>query len=360
MNKPIKILHVIYALSGGGAERQLQLLIKQAPKGYKHAVLCAETRDADLDTLDAEIFLHHRKGKFDWALYRSSYKAIKSFNPDVIHLWLPPVLTIPTMVMGTLFRKPMIFSYRSRMSFDRPLNIIEYVLAFLFSKKVISNNDVKQSTGFYQFLYKIKKGIVLPNGLDFSEVVPKDSFYIRDSEPVKMIVVGRLVKEKNILNLINALALLPREKCWILNIYGEGYLKQECVDLATRLGLSDRIVFNPFDKNIYAKIKDSDLLVMPSISEGMPNVLVEALSIKVPVVASNIPAIMAVVEDSSAIILVDPLSIQSIADGIAQYLDDQSQFIENVDKGFMIAKKYDSQLMSLNYHKEYDNLISGI
>jgi glycosyltransferase involved in cell wall biosynthesis len=359
MNKPIKVLHVIYALSGGGAERQLQLLIKRAPDGYKHAVLCAETRDVELNKLNAEIFLHQRKGKFDWALYRSSYKAIKSFCPDVIHLWLPPVLTIPVMVVGALFRKPMIFSYRSRMSFDRLLNIIEYGLALFFSTKVISNNDVRQSTKLYQFLYNIKNGIVLPNGLDFSEVLQKDKFHVRESEPVKMIVVGRLVKEKNILNLINALALLPTKNNWLLNIYGEGYLKQECINLATSLGLLDRIIFNAFDKNIYAKIKDSDLLVMPSISEGMPNVLVEALSIKIPVVASNIPAIMAVVEDSQAVILVDPHNVQSIADGIEQYLNNQSQFIGNVDKGFMIAKKYDSQLMSLNYHKEYDNLISG-
>ncbi|MEQ1637429.1 MAG: hypothetical protein ABL903_12110, partial [Methylococcales bacterium] len=209
MSKQLRILHFIYALSGGGAERQLQFLLKYAPENSSHGVLCVEPGDIDLSKFGAEVFVHQRQGKFDWGLYHTCYKTIKTFKPDVLHLWLPPVLTIPAMSIGALLKKPMIFSYRSRMSFERPLMVLEYVLALLFSKKVISNNSVLQSAKHYQLLYHCKNGITLSNGLDFSVIGKKNDFEVKHNKPIKMIFVGRLVKEKNIINLILALDKIP-------------------------------------------------------------------------------------------------------------------------------------------------------
>jgi glycosyltransferase involved in cell wall biosynthesis len=355
MQKSIKVLHVIYALSGGGAERQLEFLVNNAPQDSEHGVLCV-----DLANYGAQVFVHKRQGKFDWGLYQTCFKTIKSFKPDVIHLWLPPVITIPAMLTAKCLRKPIIFSYRNLMHFDRLLAVIEYLLACVFSQKVISNNLIDQSKKPYQWLYKLKNGLTIHNGLDFRLIEQKEDHAIKINEPIKLIFVGRLVEQKNILNLIRALSKITINQQWTLDIFGEGNLKSAALNLVQELELHGQVFFHGFEKAIYKKLLSSDLLLMPSILEGMPNVLVEALAIKIPVVTSNIPSVIDVVGESGAVILIDPNSIESITKGIEKYMNNQKYFIENLQIGLEIAKNYNATLMSAKYHEVYQQLSNAL
>ncbi|MFW5444430.1 MAG: glycosyltransferase [Methylococcaceae bacterium] len=357
MAKPLKVLHVIYALSGGGAERQLQLLLKNAKNSTTHGVLCVEPRDAELSSLGAEIFVHQRQGKFDFGLYLTCYKTIKSFQPDVVHLWLPAVITIPAMLTAALLKKSIIFSYRRRMNFFRLLSVLEYIFALFLVKKVISNNAVSQSTGYYQLLYKHKSGVTIANGLDFSVIHKKTDHQVKVDKPINMIFVGRLVQEKNILNLVRALAGIPKNKQWKLDVFGEGDLQQQTMDLVKQLDLEKNIIFHGFEKSIYLKLAQSDLLLMPSNTEGMPNVLVEALATTIPVVASNIPSIIDIVSDTGAVILVESDKVESITKGIVTYMDHQNTYIENTSIGLRISKKFDVASMSEKYNEQYNSLL---
>ena len=359
MEKKIKILHVIYALSGGGAERQLQLLLKYSSPKSIHGVLCVDTRGIDCFSSDVQFFVHTRRGKFDLGIFLTCYKTIKMFQPNVVHVWLPPVITIPAMLMAASQGKKIIFSYRNRMSFIRYLSFFEYVVALFFSSKVISNNSVLQSTKYYRFLYKLKNGTTIPNGVDFSLIQKKVNSDFSKKNIVNMVFVGRLVKDKNILNLLMALELLPKNRLWKLDVFGEGDLKHEASELANQLGLSDRIVFHGFDKSIYLQLAKSDLLLMPSRKEGMPNVLLEALATKVPIVASDISSITDIVGRSGVVILIDPHKPTSIAKGILAYMDNQKSFIQNTCAGSKIAESYDAKLMSDRYQKEYVCLLRG-
>ncbi len=357
MVKPIKVLHVIYALSGGGAERQLQLLLKYTHPNTIHGVLCVESRYVELENLNAEVFLHQRQGKFDFGLYLTCFKTIKSFQPDIVHLWLPAVITIPAMLSAALQNKPVIFSYRRRMSFHRFLSTIEYIFALFFVKKVISNNEVSQSVKCYQLLYRYKSGVTIPNGLDFSVIQKKINHQVKVDKPISILFVGRLVQEKNILNLVRALAQIPENKQWTLDIFGDGNLKKEALDLVGRQGLDNLVFFHGFEKSIYSKLAQCDLLLMPSNTEGMPNVLVEAMAAKIPVVASNISSIVNIVGDTGAVILVDPENVESIAYGILNYMDNQSIYIKNTSIGLNLAKKFDVEIMCEKYNEEYETLL---
>lgn len=359
MNTEIRVLHVIYALSGGGAERQLQFLIKHAPATSKHAVLCVEPRNVELKGEDTECFVHVRKGKFDWGLYYSCHDAINKFRPDVIHVWLPPVISIPSLVMAALHHKPVIFSYRNLMRFRRFQDVVEYFVALLCSTKVIANNSINQSTWPYRMLYRLKNGCTIPNGLDFSALTHKSYLPVKaNSQVVNLIFIGRLVEQKNILNLIRALALLSVEFCWVLNVYGEGNQKASAIKLATELGIIQRIVFHGFEPNIFAKLAESDLLIMPSVREGMPNVLIEAMATPIPIVASEIAAITGIVKNSNAVILVNPYDAKSIATGISKYFYDPLFYNNNLEIGAKIALQYDAKTMSYRYYDEYKKLAS--
>lgn len=355
----MKVLHVIYALSGGGAERQLRLLFKYAPANISYGVFCVDSCDADADlrAWNVECFRHQRRGRFDWGLFLSCYDVIKRFKPDVIHIWLPPVISIPALLVSIFYSHPVIFSYRNLMRFRRPLDVIEYFFALFFSNKIISNNPALQSSWPYRMLYSLKHGSLIHNGLDFSLLSPKKNFLTEIGRPVRLIFVGRLVEQKNILNLIRALVLLPSEYPWLLDVYGDGEQRDIAAQLAIILGISQNIKFHGFETNIFAKLAESDLLVMPSIYEGMPNVLIEAMATPVPVVTSEIESIVDVVEESGAVILVDPLDPKSIADGILKYLSAPDYYINRLNIGIEISSRYEAAMMSRRYYEEYQRLI---
>lgn len=357
MSSKIRILHVIYALSGGGAERQLKLLIKYAPAESSHAIFCVNPDDVDTKEWRAKFFVHRRRRMIDLELFRTCRNCILRYSPDVIHVWLPPVITIPAMLMSSMQGRPVIFSYRNLMRFRRFLDVVEYCVALFCSTRVVSNNLICQSSFAYRLLYYLKKGCTIPNGFDFTilnrqlRIIRKSSLFFR------FIFVGRLVEQKNILYLIQALSLLPNKYTWQLNVYGEGIQKPDAIKLATELGIIQHIVFHGFESDIYPKIAESDLLIMPSIAEGMPNVLIEALSMNVPVVASSIPSILDVVGDSQVAILVDPNDPRDIADGIQMYMDNQDMYINKAKQGFFVVKKHDACTMSIKYHNEYKKIV---
>ena len=126
---------------------------------------------------------------------------------------------------------------------------------------------------------------------------------------------------------------MSREYTWQLNVYGEGDQKTQAIKLASELNIIQNIAFHGFEPDIYAKIAESDLLIIPSIREGMPNVLIEAMAIGVPVVVSGITAIKDIVKSSNVVILVNSTDPKSIATGISKYSDNADFYIDNFNIG---------------------------
>lgn len=100
-----------------------------------------------------------------------------------------------------------------------------------------------------------------------------------------VLAIGDLNANKNHKALIEALPCLPdRVK---ICIAGEGPLRQELSELAVRLGVSDRVAFLGFRKDIAALLNACDLFCLPSKREGLPVSLIEALATGTPVLASD-------------------------------------------------------------------------
>lgn len=98
---------------------------------------------------------------------------------------------------------------------------------------------------------------------------------------------GRLERQKNVALLIKAFALmLPEAECRLL-IVGEGSEENILKEQASQLGISDRLTFHPFLSNPFAAMRRCGLVVLSSIYEGAPNVLIEAMACGTQVVSTN-------------------------------------------------------------------------
>lgn len=109
---------------------------------------------------------------------------------------------------------------------------------------------------------------------------------IKENEKV-ILSVGELIKRKNHEMIIRALSNL-QEQNYVYLICGRGVLMKHLIDLSVRLGIQEKVKFLGFRKDIVEICKAADLFVFPSIHEGLPVALMEAMACGVPCIASDV------------------------------------------------------------------------
>jgi N-acetylgalactosamine-N,N'-diacetylbacillosaminyl-diphospho-undecaprenol 4-alpha-N-acetylgalactosaminyltransferase len=103
-----------------------------------------------------------------------------------------------------------------------------------------------------------------------------------------ILAVGRLMKVKNFEMLIRAYAVSGLSRNLV--IAGDGPRRAALEEIARACGVADRVVFTGFVKNPYALMRQADLFVQSSDTEGFPNALVEAMAVGIPVISTNAPS----------------------------------------------------------------------
>jgi hypothetical protein len=130
--KKVRVLHCIFSLSGGGAERQLCLLAGASDRyGVASAIFHMSTEEAVQPGVQTYNF--HRSRKFDLKVFSAIFEAARKFDAQLFHTWLPPSVTIPTMLVARAMGKPCVFSYRNAMRFRHPVAVLEYLVATAIS-----------------------------------------------------------------------------------------------------------------------------------------------------------------------------------------------------------------------------------
>jgi glycosyltransferase involved in cell wall biosynthesis len=134
-------------------------------------------------------------------------------------------------------------------------------------------------------------------------------------------VIGRLSEEKGVDVFLHACHRLQSQgHAFTACVAGDGPQRDVLHALAGRLGLRDRVMFLGQLDSAAGLYPQLDLLVIPSRSEGMPNVLLEALGADVPVVSTRVGAVPDVLQDAAAGVLVQPDDPEGLAAGILEAL----------------------------------------
>jgi glycosyltransferase involved in cell wall biosynthesis len=310
----IRVLHCIHSLRGGGAERQLNLLAEYSRHSQiSHAVFCVSSAGLQPGSVFMPVFEASSKARWNWKLGKDLLAVIGRFRPHVVHCWLPASMTVPAMLLARLRGKRVVFSFRNQMIFNRPLAVLEWLVALLFSNAVISNTPVEDCAPQFRFLYRLKRGVHIPNGASSVGTPGKSSWRIAAGEPLRILFVGRLAPDKNVDCVLTALTKVP-ELSWRLTICGVGGEADRLRQKARDFGIDAHIDWLGFRDDVPMLMARSDVLVLPSWREGTPNVVMEAMMIGLPCIVSRIAGNLALLGNSEAALLFDPSSPGELAE----------------------------------------------
>lgn len=158
----------------------------------------------------------------------------------------------------------------------------------------------------------------------------------RASTPPRLVSVGRLSPEKGYAGLLSALAALVAEgRDFALTIVGGGPAADAVREQAATLGLAEKIEFTgPLpERSTLARMAEADIFVLPSLMEGLPVVLIEALALQLPVVASRVAGIPELVEDDVTGRLFTASDWDDLKRALGALIDDRKAWIRLGEAG---------------------------
>lgn len=174
--------------------------------------------------------------------------------------------------------------------------------------KICVRNSVVTVGVSEEIVWKLRKSfpryknrfVFIPNGVsaDFFSVARPSSLY---SSSLRLLYVGNLVPSKGVDVLIRAMALIDKNESLELTIAGDGPQKKELKNLIFKCGLMEKVkIIGPVaSKDVPDLMSTHNTLILPSYSEGRPNVVLEAMAAGIPVIGTDIKSIRELVQDGT-------------------------------------------------------------
>jgi glycosyltransferase involved in cell wall biosynthesis len=153
---------------------------------------------------------------------------------------------------------------------------------------------------------------------------------------------------RHILNIVNDLKFL---------VVGDGPLRKPLEKKSEELGIKKHVIFLGQRKDIPELLMAMDIFVLPSIKEGLPMALLEAMAAKRPVIATRVGAIPKVIENKDTGVLVEPKDISGLRDAIINLLSDPGRMDLLAREGFRrVCTNFSSDEMGKHYLKLYKEI----
>ena len=349
----MKVLHLIQRSQLRGAEIFASQLASHINRSGNTAVIVSLfPGNADLPFNGNIISLNgNSKGRFhDIQAWKKLAQIIREEKPDVIQANAGDTLKY-AVFSKILYRwkQPIIFRNASTISLYIKTwsQKVWNSFLFYFVHKIISVSNTSALDFSRLFPAYKNKVITIPIGIEHGEIPEAtngkapERVQLNGQGP-RIVHVGGFSFEKNHAGLLEIFHLvLSREPAASLYLVGDGPLKQKTEETARAKGLASNVKFCGFQNNAMQYIRGADVLVLPSIIEGLPGVLLEAFYCKIPVVAYDVGGIKEIVKNNKTGRLIPKGDAQGFANAILEAL----QKTEKNQK--LIANAYD--LVITNY-----------
>ncbi|MDN3641071.1 glycosyltransferase [Lutimonas halocynthiae] len=328
-----RIVFFLPNLNGGGAERVSVNYLRQLnSKNFEIFLILVKKNGDLLELIPKEIKIFELNSKSIITTLMSFKKIILKLNPDVLYstLYRTNIAIYLTLIMGVSNVKVVLRSPNLPSVYYKNNNV-SYIfklflkLSFRRADLIIAQTDEMKIDLISVFNLNSNKIKVLMNPIDkkLIEEQIEGSHYPYEKGFVNVIAAGRIVYEKGFDVLIHSFKSVieknDRFRLYILGNDFEGY-QNSLQHLINVEGLNDYIYFLGFKKDSFKYYFHSDLFVLSSRNEGMPNVVLENLYLNKPIIATKcLESIAKLIKDGKNGILVEVEDEVSMAEAILNY-----------------------------------------
>ena len=292
---------------------------------------------------------HLGRSKYDPRALFDIIKVVKSLNISLIHTHGYGADNFGRAA-GFLLRIPTIVHSHDENS-NYPFH--QYLADLLFkrfTKKTIAvSESVKESCVKKRNMSR-DRIFVIHNGIPINELINPEEEQIQKEKKnyninpdAKVIgTVARLREEKGVKFIIKSMPkILDVFPNIILYIAGDGPLRQELENLSKDIGVGNKVIFTGFQRDIAKVLSVIDIFVASSLTEGFGLVVVEAMAMAKPIVATKVGGILEILKDGETGLFIPPKDPESLAEKIIYLLQNEEKARYLGEKAKEESKRYD-------------------
>ncbi|MBW2045128.1 MAG: glycosyltransferase [Deltaproteobacteria bacterium] len=337
----IKVIYFLNSMVRAGAEEHVLSLLRNLNReSFEPVLVCPQElidlMKEDLKKIDVRAYSICIRRWRNLREIKKFIEIVKLERPDIVHphlffatRFVAPITKfakVPVVIETAHLREAWRKGIKRMYAVDRFFyRFVDKIIAVSGAVKNYLINDKKLPA---------EKISVIHNGVDLKRLQRLKSDYSDEkislsSNTFKIGVIGRLEPQKGHKYFLEAVSLLDGKfedvKCLIV---GEGSLKEELADSVQRLGISDRVQFLGYRQDIKDIIAGLDLVVLPSLYEGLPLVALEAQAMGKPMVVTNVDGSPEVVIHNKTGIVIPCKDSQALKEAIEVFLNNRDLAIQ--------------------------------
>ena len=353
----MKVIQVMPNFALAGAEIMCENLVYELRRKDIEVVVVSlfNQRSAITERLEKNgvklIYLDKKLG-LDLSIVGKLCKIFKQENPDVVHTHrYATQYAIPAAMRAGIKRRVHTVHNIAKKENGRLGRLLNkwffkrhHVIPVALSS-IIQDSIVEE--------YKIKKNKVpiIFNGIDLSKCQTKTDYEVQ--EKFKILHVGRFMEQKNHKGLIDAFDIFHQKyQNGVLQLIGDGELKEEIEKLVNEKGLTESVEFLGLQENVHQYLSAADIFTLPSLYEGVPMTLIEAMGTGLPIVATNVGGIPDMLKNGESAILTE-IDSEQIAKSFSILADDVEKRKSLGEKAKIASVNFSARIMTEKYIEIY-------
>jgi glycosyltransferase involved in cell wall biosynthesis len=328
-NGKINMLHLVNGFAIGGGEMKVLELVQRLDKSRYNITVCSVGQGGPLEPefrkIVERVEIYDKKFSFDFNLVAKVARLMKEqeieilqttlFYADIIGAYAAYLAKVPVVVSWEPVTGP--FAFRHYWSYKLAMQKIDRVVAV--------SEDIRQRV-IHERNLSPEKVLTIHYGVDLEKFAPEDQTLTRGdigvtNDHLVLGTVARFDYPKGHKYLIDAAPEIVRQFPNARFVFvGDGPLRNEVEQQINQLGLNSYFVLLGFRRDVKQLLGVFDLFILPSLSEGLPNAVLEAMACSNPVVATAVNGVVEVVEDGKTGFLVPPADPARMADAVIKML----------------------------------------
>jgi len=373
----IRVLHIITRLDVGGSAENTVISAMRMPKAeFASSLISGQTVDPPprlAETLhDAGVPFfevpHLRRPvgvANDCRALWQVWRLIRRIRPDIVHTHSSKAGFIGRMAAKLAGSPHILYTPHGHIFqgyFSAPVTrsfVVLERLAARWTDRIITLTDVEADQHLALGIGRPRQFVTIPSGIDLDAVVAAAPARLVPDGPA-IGTVARLVPIKGHAHLLDAAPAILRQCPAARFVFvGDGETRPVLEAQARRLGVGDRVLFAGFRDDVPSLLAGMDVVVLPSLNEGMGRVLVMAMALGKPIVATRVGGVPELLADGAAGRLVPPGDAAALADAVCGLLRDPDRATALGEAGRRRAGRYGAPAMVESLAQVYRDVMAN-